>query len=219
MSAEFQRGVQELFDTFEKLRKAEAAGNEAETRLSLADGLEQSCKLLHYLLSSDSLLHYAHPRPEPWQYFRQLVKDGTIEDFLNVERHMLKVAGLSSSLVELIVVNLRHVVEVMIERRGRLDTAWTLTLTRLADSVCDLRPTPAAHAASRRSFKRAILATAGGLVVGLNVFAAQNPKVLWLQSLPTIPNVFQLSQDAGNFLIHWSAEGALDDWAEHKASN
>jgi hypothetical protein len=216
MSKPFQDGVQELFDTFDKLRDAETRGKGDEVRLRLKNGLSQSCALLRYLVSSDSLLNCANTRAEPWKYFRKLAEGGNLAEFFDTEHEILTRAGLSSNHVALIVLNLRLVIESVIEKKSRLDKATALILGLLADSVCDIQVAAGEHTKQRRSLKRAILSCAGGLVVGLNVFASQNPQALWLWSLAKIPDLFQLSQEAGTFLIHWSAEGTLDDWAEGK---
>ncbi len=217
MSVEFVKGVQELFDISEELRKAEADGR---TKDLLAAGLERSCELLNYLrYDIDSLLHRTEGRPEPWRDFEEIIKQGRLPNFLEFERKILESQGLSNSLVDLIVLNLKGVIEVMVKKRGRLDATWQAILTRLADSVCQMKSAPPADPNRPRFFKRAFLATTGGLIMGLNVFAARVSNVSWVQFLALLPNLFQLSQDAGNFLLHWSAEGALDDWAEHKASN
>ena len=220
MSEEFVKGVQELFDTFDVMRRAEACGNSTEVRTALEEGLEKSCHLLQYLLSSSSLLHSAHPTPEPWKSFRDLAKQGRLEEFLNGERHILLLTGLKPPLVELILTTLNQVIVVMIEKRCRLEVSWAISLTRLADSVCALKaPTEEKEEPRRRrSFKRACLGATGGLVMGLNVWAEGNPEfqLLLLHQLPLVPRLFQLSVDAGHFLLHWATEGELDDWADSK---
>lgn len=205
MSHDFVDRTQNLFKIDDEIRKAMIINDTALARSKVGDGLVESCLLLQEMLNSHDLGR-AQMGPSAWTHFRDLKRQGNLDGFLDLERKLLSQTKLESAAVELIVGALRQAIDLMIARRGRLDSTWRDTLDALSKLVCDKATQQARDIASRPLLRRAFLAAGGSTVTMLNL----------LPPFPLPPTVSAGSVSLGLWLIGFATEGVLDDWVSGK---
>ncbi|MGH9931479.1 MAG: hypothetical protein ACREA9_19910, partial [Pyrinomonadaceae bacterium] len=144
--------------------------------------------------------------PAAWSYFHDLKQQRNLDGFLDLERKLLSQTKLEPAAVELIVSALSHVIDLVIERPGYLDSNWRETVEVLANLVCDKAAQQAQDIARRPLLRRAFLAAGGSTVSMLNLFPP----------FAISPQLATGSVAVGIWLIGFAAKGALDDWVDKK---
>ena len=173
-----------LYSISSNIELAIIKGQKEQAKALLADGLAQSCQLLHQLQGIDLLKPVI-----PSETIRRMASKGEqVLKFLRLERDLLKQTKLDPQVTDYLLGKLRE----LINSGTELPQNWRQDLDLLAKLVCEEAKKTAAPG-NRPLLIRATMAGGGGLIAILNLL----PPVQGALS----PQVTTLSTSGGVWLI------------------
>jgi hypothetical protein len=200
----FDQRLNKLFELGDAIEIACQGNNRRVMNDKLAEALGLSCLLLRDI-NGDSTIMSAEIDAGTWRILDSMRRTGRLTQFLEIERQLLSMTKLESSVVNYIIARLEATLRAVIDSQGNLPGDWRNVLVLMAGRVCEQVPKSAGVNERQTLLRRAFLGASGGFISLLNLV----PPIDLPQPIRT------LSTGAGLWLIDRAAGGFFDGWTDH----